>query len=117
MKFLVLLANGNETIEVFTFVDYMRRIGVDVHMVSTTGSVDLVTSHSIKYQADFLLEDIDPSTYDGLYIPGGTKGAETLRDDERVIDIVKDFDQKEKIIAFLLGLYGQVGLTYCPCRL
>lgn len=99
MKFLVLLANGNETIEVFTFVDYMRRIGVDVHMVSTTGSVDLVTSHSIKYQADLLLEDIDPNTYDGLYIPGGTKGAETLRDDERVIDIVKDFDQKEKIIA------------------
>ena len=99
MKFLVLLANGNETIEVFTFVDYMRRIGVDVDMVSTTGSVDLVTSHSIKYQADLLLEDIDPSTYDGLYIPGGTKGAETLRDDDRVIEIVKDFDQKEKIIA------------------
>lgn len=99
MKILELLANGNETIELLTVVDYLRRAGVEIDMVSTTGSKNLRTSHGVRYQADFLLEEINPADYDGVYIPGGTAGAESLRDNEKVIEIIKDFDKANKLIA------------------
>lgn len=99
MKILELLADGNETIELLTVVDYLRRADIKIDMVSTTGSKDLVTSHGVRYQADYLLEEINPEDYDGVYIPGGTKGAETLRDDDRVIEIVKKFEAANKLIA------------------
>lgn len=99
MKILELLADGNETIELLTVVDYLRRADIEIDMVSTTGDINLTTSHGVKYQADYLLEDINPADYDGVYIPGGTKGAESLRDNEKVIEIIKDFDKEEKLIA------------------
>lgn len=99
MKILELLADGNETIELLTVVDYLRRAEIEIDMVSTTGNINLVTSHGVKYQADYLLEDINPDDYDGVYIPGGTKGAESLRDNEKVIEIIKDFNKEEKLIA------------------
>lgn len=99
MKILELLADGNETIELLTVVDYLRRAEIEIDMVSTTGDINLVTSHGVKYQADYLLEDINPDAYDGVYIPGGTKGAESLRDNEKVIEIIKDFDKEGKLIA------------------
>lgn len=99
MKILELLADGNETIELLTVVDYLRRADIKIDMVSTTGSKNLVTSHGVKYEADYLLEEINPDDYDGVYIPGGTKGAESLRDNEKVIEIIKDFKRDEKLIA------------------
>lgn len=99
MKILELLADGNETIELLTVVDYLRRAEVEIDMVSTTGVINLKTSHGVKYQADYLLEDINPSDYDGVYISGGTKGAESLRDNEKVIKIIKNFNKEGKLIA------------------
>lgn len=99
MKILELLADGNETIELLTVVDYLRRADIEIDMVSTIGDINLTTSHGVKYQADYLLEDINPTYYDGVYIPGGTKGAESLRDNEKVIEIIKDFDKEGKLIA------------------
>lgn len=99
MRILELLADGNETIELLTVVDYLRRADIKIDMVSTTGDINLRTSHGIKYQADYRLEDIDPNDYDGVYVPGGTEGAESLRDNEKVIEIVKDFNKKGKLIA------------------
>ena len=99
MRILELLADGNETIELLTVVDYLRRADIKIDMVSTTGDINLRTSHGIKYQADYKLEDIDPNDYDGVYIPGGTEGAESLRDNEKVIEIIKDFNKEGKLIA------------------
>lgn len=99
MKILELLADGNETIELLTVVDYLRRADIKIDMVSTIGSKNLVTSHGVKYEADYLLEEINPDDYDGVYIPGGTRGAESLRDNEKVIEIIKDFKKEEKLIA------------------
>ena len=99
MKILELLADGNETIELLTVVDYLRRADIKIDMVSTTVSKRLLTSQNVSYEADFLLEEINPDDYDGLYIPGGTKGAESLRDNEKVIEIIKKFDKENKLIA------------------
>ena len=99
MKILVFLANGFEDIEAITVIDYLRRADIDVTTVSIHDSNDVESKSNIIIKADANLADINPSDYDGLYIPGGTQGAESLRDDDRVIDIVKEFDNEKKLIA------------------
>ena len=99
MKILVFLANGCEDVEAITVIDYLRRADIDVTSVSIHDTNDIITKSNITLTADTNLNDIDPKEFDGLYIPGGTKGAEALRDDSRVIDIVKTFDDEEKLIA------------------
>ncbi len=98
-KFLVLVANGNETIEVLTVVDYLRRADIKVDIASTEEGLDLVTSHDVTYKADIMFDDIKEDDYFGLYIPGGTKGAYSLRDNEKVLKLVKRFNDEGKIIA------------------
>lgn len=99
MKILVFLANGFEDVEAITVIDYLRCADIDVTTVSIHDSNDVESKSNIIIKADANLADINPSTYDGLYIPGGTQGAESLRDDDRVIDIVKEFDNEKKLIA------------------
>ncbi|MFO3717424.1 DJ-1 family glyoxalase III [Anaerococcus sp. ENR1011] len=99
MKILVFLANGCEDVEAITVIDYLRRADIDVTSVSIHDTNDIITKSNITLTADTNLNDIDPKESDGLYIPGGTKGAEALRDDDRVIDIVKTFNDEEKLIA------------------
>ena len=99
MKILVFLANGCEDVEAITVIDYLRRANIDVTTVSIHDTNDIITKSNITLTADTNLNDIDPKEFDGLYIPGGTKGAEALRDDDRVIDIVKTFNDEEKLIA------------------
>lgn len=99
MKILVFLANGCEDVEAITVIDYLRRADIDVTSASIHDTNDIITKSNITLTADTNLNDIDSKEFDGLYIPGGTKGAEALRDDERVIDIVKTFDDEEKLIA------------------
>lgn len=98
-KFIVLLADGFEDVEGLTVIDYLRRAEIEVDTVSTMESLDVTSKSNIVIKADKMLADIKPSDYDGLYVPGGTKGAETLRDDDRVIELIQDFNQEEKIIS------------------
>lgn len=97
-RFLVFLADGFEEIEALTLVDYFRRADIFVDMVSVGNDLFVCGSHDIIVKADRLIDDIDLDFYDGIYIPGGSLGAKNLRDDKRVIDIVKKFDEEKKII-------------------
>lgn len=98
-KFLVFLADGCEDVEAITVIDYLRRADVVVDTISTMNTLEITTKSNIKLQADKMIDDINIEDYDGLYIPGGTKGAESLRDNDRVIEIIKDFNQKDKIVS------------------
>lgn len=97
-RFLVFLADGFEEIEALTLVDYFRRADIFVDTVSVGDDLFVCGSHDIIVKADRLIDDIDLDFYDGIYIPGGSVGAKNLRDDKRVIDIVKKFDEEKKII-------------------
>lgn len=98
-KFLVIVANGNETIEIFTVVDYLRRIGVKLDLASVEETLDLKTSQDISFKADISFSEIKEEDYMGVYIPGGTQGAYAMRDNEKVLDLLRRFNDKGKIIA------------------
>lgn len=98
-KILVFLADGFEEVEALTVIDYLRRAGIGVDTVTINDSLDVRAAHDVIIKADKLLGDINEDEYRGLYVPGGTKGAENLRDDERVIEIVKSFYDDGKTVA------------------
>ena len=98
-KFLVFLANGCEDVEAITVIDYLRRANVEVDSVSCEDDLNIRTRSNMVFKADKILNEINPNDYCGLYIPGGTKGAESLRDNDQIIEIIRDFDKEGKIIA------------------
>lgn len=99
-KVLVMLANGFEEVEALTVVDYLRRTGIEVHLVSTEMDLQVEGSHGIKVIGDIMIEDIrDPLNYRGIFIPGGLPGATNLRDDSRVVDLLRTLAQGGKMIA------------------
>ena len=100
MKIIVFLADGFEEVEALTVVDYLRRVDIEVDMVSITNELEVTGAHKIKVSSDKVLKDIkDIGSYDGVVIPGGLPGATNLRDDKDVIEIVKKLNDKDKLVS------------------
>ena len=99
MKTLMLISNGFEEIEAITVIDILRRCDIEVDVASITGSREITGAHDIKMVTDTLIEDLNAEGYDGLLLPGGLPNAHNLRDDERVINLVKEYDKNGKVLA------------------
>ncbi len=98
-KVLVLLADGFEEVEALTCVDYLRRASLDAIMVSTIDTLSVKGAHGIEVKADMFLKDVkEVSHYRGLIIPGGLPGATNLRDNTEVIDLVRAFNNANKML-------------------
>lgn len=98
-KVLLLLAEGFEEVEALTPVDYLRRADVEVDIVSLTEEHMVTGSHGLVVSADTVLDAIDMDSYDGVYLPGGMPGSLNLRDDERVLALVRRFARAGKMVA------------------
>ncbi|NLN42532.1 MAG: DJ-1/PfpI family protein [Clostridiales bacterium] len=100
MKVMVFLANGFEEVEALTVVDYLRRMDIEVDTVSITQDKQVNGSHDIPVLADKTIGEIDKvDSYDGVVIPGGMPGATNLRDNPKVLEIVKEMDKNAKLAA------------------
>ena len=100
MKIIVFLADGFEEVEALTIVDYLRRVDIAVDTVSITQSREVKGSHDIPVIADKTIDQIDSiASYDGVVIPGGMPGATNLRDNSKVVEIVKDMYGYNKLVA------------------
>ncbi len=98
MKILVPLAEGFEEIEAVNVIDILRRADVDV--VTAGLKEGLVEgSHKIKMLPDTTLEKIDYRDFDGLVLPGGAPGFVNLGNDERILKMAREMDEKGKVVA------------------
>lgn len=95
-KILVLLAEGFEEGEMIIPVDVLRRAQFQVDLMSI-GSREVVSSHGIRIIADKTFSD--DSAYDALFLPGGQPGSRNLGNDERVLALIRRFDQEGKIVS------------------
>lgn len=107
-KVAVLLANGFETLEALTVVDILRRAEVCCDTFSL-GELDVCTSHKIIVKADKSISKDEIEDYDCIVIPGGMPGAKKLKEDNRVIEIIKDFNNKGKLICAICA--GPIALA------
>jgi protein deglycase len=69
-------------------LDVFRRAEFETHAIGVNAR-DVRGSHGITVKSDALLADVTDETWDLVYVPGGLPGATNLRDDERVLSLLR----------------------------
>lgn len=93
-KVAVVFADGCEEVEGLTVVDVLRRMGIETQMVGL-GSRDIMGAHQIKLTCDTVVDD-QLLDYDLVAFPGGRKGAENLRDNDQLMQLMQQRHQAGK---------------------
>lgn len=101
---LVITSNtGIERDELLKPLQTLREYGATVtHASSKGGTTQTFVGDTEKdgtVESDVQLSDVLSSNFDALVIPGGTVNADTLRQDEAALRLIKDFAEAGKTIA------------------
>jgi len=98
----VLVADGSEEMEVVITVDILRRAGIGVFLAGVGEETRLVTgSRGVRMAPDGAWDPAEALRFDALVIPGGIGGTETMRQEESVKQVVREFVTASKIVAAL----------------
>lgn len=100
MRVIVPLAEGFEEIEAVSIIDVLRRAGAQVTTAYLKAN-PVTGSHSITVTADTAIDGAAAGDYDCIALPGGMPGSENLKNDSRVIALVRDMAKAGKITAAL----------------
>ncbi|MCR5288584.1 MAG: DJ-1/PfpI family protein [Treponema sp.] len=103
----VLLAPGFEEIEALSPVDYLRRAGVSVTLVSipVKGKCDTLVegAHGIAVRSDTSFDAyvdlVAGCLPDAVFIPGGMPGAANIGDCNQALDFIKQMCNAKKIVS------------------
>ncbi|EAL69156.1 hypothetical protein ACTFIW_004473 [Dictyostelium discoideum] len=111
---LIITGDYTEDYETYAVKQMLELVGYNVHLVSPgkkSGDFIVTAIHDFlpgeqtytelkghRIQLNFDFDKVDTATYNGLFLPGG-RCSEFLRLDDRVIEIVKDFNTNKKPIA------------------
>ncbi|CZR98800.1 MULTISPECIES: DJ-1/PfpI family protein [Clostridioides] len=105
MKILVFLAKGFETMEFSVFIDVMgwarNDYGCDIDVVTCGFKKKVISTFNIPILVDKTIEEVCVDDYDALAIPGGFEefGFYEEAYDMSFLNLIREFDSKEKIIA------------------
>ena len=100
MKVILFLAEGFEEVEALTVVDYLRRKSILVDTISITDNETVKGAHDIIVITDKKIDELkEVDSYDGVVIPGGMPGASNLRNDNKVIEIIRTMNDSGKLVA------------------
>lgn len=102
-KVYVLLASGFELIEAMIPVDILRRSGLNVTTVSTSGDLQVESAQKVKVTADTLFKDVDFGSGDMIVLPGGNPGYINLRENKDVVEVVKQYLDSNKYVGAICG--------------
>jgi len=98
MRVLVPLADGFEDIEAVAVIDILRRAGIEVDTVGIIGSM-ITSSNGIRVMADKKIDEIDITKYNGIILPGGSKGTMNLSKSSKVSEFLKYMNKRGNLIA------------------
>lgn len=100
MKILNLVHENFEDIELLYPTIRMKEEGADVHLAGQQKGEVFTGKHGVPVKTDVAFEEINPDNYDGLLIPGGW-APDKLRRIEKVLDIVRNFNDQKKPIGII----------------
>lgn len=112
-KINVFFANGHEEIEGLTVIDILRRAGLEVDIVSITGTLEVTGSHHITIKADRLIDDVDFDNGDMIVLPGGLPGTNNLADCTKLTEQIVKYNEEKKMLAAICAapsVFGQLGI-------
>lgn len=99
MNIKVFLAEGFEDAEAVIVIDILRRAKYNVQTVSITGNFEVVSARGITVKTDALFKNAGCVEADCLFFPGGMGGVNNLKANKQILDLVRDFDSRDKYIA------------------
>jgi len=105
MKVLVLLAKGFETMEFSVFIDVLGwardDYGYDIEVVTCGYQEKVISTFHVPVLVDKVIDEVHVDDYAALAIPGGFQeyGFYEEAYDEKFLNLIKEFDSKNKIIA------------------
>jgi 4-methyl-5(b-hydroxyethyl)-thiazole monophosphate biosynthesis len=97
-KVLIPLADGCEEIEAVTVVDILRRAGVEV-TTAGLGREPVTCSRRTTIVPDAALDDVMAEPFDMIVLPGGMPGAAHLKNDPRILKLLKEMANSGKYVA------------------
>ncbi|MGH8198000.1 MAG: DJ-1 family glyoxalase III [Steroidobacteraceae bacterium] len=97
-RVLVPLAEGFEELEAVTIIDVLRRAGIEVVVASLAGN-PVTGAHGIRLTADTPLAALAEQEFDMIALPGGKPGAEHLKKDARIAEIIRHLHEKGRPVA------------------
>ena len=97
MKALIITADRFEDSELQVPYKRLREADIDVDIASPKKGI-IVGKHGAHVRADKSLDEINPDTYDALILPGG-RAPEVLREEPKVLEIVRRFFKAGKPVA------------------
>lgn len=114
MKAIVPIACGTEELEAVTIIDVLRRVGVEVVVLSVDDEfgVDIECSRGVCIVADELWNEDAIADADIIILPGGLGGMDAFANDERVLKAVKEFaSNKNKYVAAICASPVVLGIA------
>ncbi len=112
-KAYVFFAPGFEEVEALTPVDLLRRAGVEVKLISVSDSLQVTGSHGISVLTDLLFDEAGDIEADLLVLPGGQPGTTNLKSCGRLLELLRDFDERGKKLGAICAaptVLGKAGL-------
>jgi protease I len=97
-----LATDGFEQVELTTPWEALKAAGATVHLVSLERGEIQGLNHMEKgdrFAVDRTIDEAKAGDYDGLVLPGGVANPDTLRMDERAVQLVRDFVERDKPVA------------------
>ena len=97
----IIATDGFEEIELTAPKSELEHYGVKVHIISEKQEIKSWKNKqwSGDFFVDILLDNAHAEDYNALIIPGGVINADRLRRNTKVIEFIKEFDRRKKIIA------------------
>ncbi len=108
----IFLADGFEEIEAIAPRDILRRGRVDVLTVGVTGEV-VESAYGLKIKPDIAIENVDTANLEGIILPGGMPGTTNLKNNKKVLDMVKYCFEKGLLIGAICAapsILGEMGV-------
>jgi 4-methyl-5(b-hydroxyethyl)-thiazole monophosphate biosynthesis len=105
---LLPLAEGFEELEAVGLIDTMRRGGIEVRVVYLEDELHgaLVTgANGITIQAEMSIKNVISDDFDMMVLPGGWDGTYALAENERVIELLREFKEKKAVGAMCAAPY------------
>jgi len=97
-KVLIPLAQGCEELEAVTIMDLLTRAGIEV-VSAGLNDQPVKCSRNTVIIPDTSIDKIINDSFDMIILPGGLPGADNLRDDDRIIQLIQKHSKANKPVA------------------
>lgn len=110
-KIFLFLANGFELLEAMAPLDVFRRAGLNITTVSLNENLEVESAQKVLIKADKKIDEVDFSNGDCVILPGGFPGYINLRENVKVVEIVKTYLKNGKIVGAICGAPTVLGVN------